>query len=67
MKLEREAVTTTFEGRTPHGVRGLKSDCECVAPLIICRTPHGVRGLKLRHDYITALQQAVAPRTGCVD
>ena len=31
------------------------------------RTPHGVRGLKLPEAINTALAQAVAPRTGCVD
>ena len=34
------------KGRTPHGVRGLKSVATIIANLFERRTPHGVRGLK---------------------
>ena len=33
-------------GRTPHGVRGLKSSGSRLTPTRGSRTPHGVRGLK---------------------
>ena len=37
----------TEAGRTPHGVRGLKSLYDyIITRLCRCRTPHGVRGLK---------------------
>ena len=35
-------------GRTPHGVRGLKSDSFHDVVSAPRRTPHGVRGLKLQ-------------------
>ena len=35
-----------YEGRTPHGVRGLKLDGHGVQCQDGGRTPHGVRGLK---------------------
>ena len=33
-------------GRTPHGVRGLKSRITLLGAMVSGRTPHGVRGLK---------------------
>jgi len=39
-------MTRTYERRTPHGVRGLKSIPTGNKTAILCRTPHGVRGLK---------------------
>ena len=54
-------------GRTPHGVRGLKSILGMITRLTRCRTPHGVRGLKssVREYGLDAVE--VAPLTGCVD
>ena len=47
-------VSSRIRGRTPHGVRGLKSDPHKWMRLAGSRTPHGVRGLKFhrRHDAI---------------
>ena len=42
---------TTTARRTPHGVRGLKSDWIPYNNARIGRTPHGVRGLKYRIPY----------------
>ena len=54
-------------GRTPHGVRGLKSAIKAVTIALERRTPHGVRGLKsLRMEDFEEYNQ-VAPRMGCVD
>ena len=36
----------TLVGRTPSGVRGLKSICHILDMIFLCRTPSGVRGLK---------------------
>ena len=54
-------------GRTPHGVRGLKSGGPCNTPAHWRRTPHGVRGLKSWAVVTIKLSLSVAPRTGCVD
>ena len=53
--------------RTPHGVRGLKSDWVPGIGGNRCRTPHGVRGLKLKNCTMQTLKLEVAPHTGCVD
>ena len=39
-------IKKTYPSRTPHGVRGLKSDAPLDLALPASRTPHGVRGLK---------------------
>ena len=53
-------------GRTPHGVRGLKSGSWEEPETEDCRTPHGVRGLKCSL-VIAVIGARVAPLTGCVD
>ena len=55
-------------GRTPHGVRGLKSAGSVKERILwASRTPHGVRGLKYRVEQISRGVRHVAPLTGCVD
>ena len=53
--------------RTPHGVRGLKSELRCGEHWYEGRTPHGVRGLKSAEPLVFAAASVVAPLTGCVD
>ena len=45
---------TSTDGRSPHGERGLKFECQISAHLCrLGRSPHGERGLKSpRHDII---------------
>ena len=57
-----------MSGRTPHGVRGLKSPLSTVAVVVpVGRTPHGVRGLKSELILVPGVIADVAPLTGCVD
>ena len=67
MKLGTFAKYSLNICRTPHGVRGLKSNNTIFVFPTPGRTPHGVRGLKYgtRHPWATAGR--VAPLTGCVD
>ena len=55
------------KGRTPHGVRGLKSANQGKIISWLGRTPHGVRGLKFHPEGKRGLTGGVAPLTGCVD
>ena len=55
------------KGRTPHGVRGLKSANQGKIISWLGRTPHGVRGLKFDMPRVPGGDQLVAPLTGCVD
>ncbi len=54
-------------GRTPHGVRGLKSRITLLGAMVSGRTPHGVRGLKFVTLCSVVNNNNVAPLTGCVD
>ena len=51
-------------GRTPHGVRGLKSLVEGESSKARSRTPHGVRGLKLEDAGSVCERHASHPSRG---
>ena len=54
-------------GRTPQGVRGLKSYDDVSIAALSGRTPQGVRGLKYEFANVLCAGGCVAPRKGCVD
>ena len=54
-------------GRTPQGVRGLKSSKYCVS--CVMKLSHPARGawIEIFRERVTAKDIEVAPRKGCVD
>ena len=56
-----------MKGRTPQGVRGLKSMACRELQHDLSRTPQGVRGLKSDVRECDLPEAVVAPRKGCVD
>ena len=66
MKYAYEPYSVREQGRTPRGVRGLKSAWTCVNAPLESRTPRGVRGLKYRRSGGLLRDRGVAPLAGCV-
>ena len=58
---------TKFEGRPPHGGRGLKLRDSSARWHRLRRPPHGGRGLKFSLHAVNTCNVLVAPRTGGVD
>ena len=67
LKYYREPGSPDRRGRTPRGVRGLKSEISAYSEKAWRRTPRGVRGLKLALSGHVVCVQNVAPLAGCVD
>ena len=68
IEMKSATVTVSYtNGRTPQGVRGLKSLTVPLFAFRRSRTPQGVRGLKSKRRHGDRAPQRVAPRKGCVD
>ena len=46
---ETNRTISRYEGRSPHGERGLKCLVAIITVRRLCRSPHGERGLKCHH------------------
>ena len=66
MKSGSTMPCTLYPGRTPRGVRGLKSSMSFKASDSCGRTPRGVRGLKSTIAGASVGLRLVAPPAGCV-
>ena len=62
-----EGIAAMSTGRTPHGVRGLKS--YAAASVSVSNASHPARGawIEISKFAEAGLLDEVAPRTGCVD
>ena len=67
MKYKPNILQTNFYGRTPHGVRGLKSETPAATDPIMAS--HPARGAWIEIVNVSMKREIckVAPRTGCVD